>query len=138
VLDASATRLEGVDEPEEAEVDVSAVNDDVLADGRLDDASLDGFPDRSALFSDRGQPAATMSVAMKTAAAAIAFFNMHHVPVLEFRLQPAANKLKLELQRARPPAPATLAPDPSTSTVFDHDILNQDLQLLRVRQSRVE
>jgi hypothetical protein len=137
-LDTSVTRLEGVDEPEEADVDVSAVNDEVFADELLADASLDGLPDRPALFSDRGQPVATISVVKKTAAATIASFSIHHVPVLEFRLPPAANKLKLELQRARPPAPATLAPDPSMSTVFDHDILNQDLQLLRVRQSRVE
>jgi hypothetical protein len=109
-----------------------------LAEALLDDVTVEDVAARSASFSDRGQPAATTSVAKKTAVAAIAFFSMHHVPVLEFRRQPAANKLKLELQCAAPPAPATVALDPSMSTIFDHDVLNEDLQLLRVRQSRVE
>ena len=133
-----ATDLAETPSRDEDSLDVAEVDAPVLVDELLDDASLDVLLVRSALFSDRGQPAATMSVAKKTAAAAIAFFSMHHVPVLDFRLQPAANKLKLELQRAAPPAPATLALHPTMSTVFDHDVLNQDLQLLCVRQSRVK
>ncbi len=46
----------------------------------LDDVTVDVAAVRSPSFSARGQPVAAINVIKKTAAAAVAFFNMHKRP----------------------------------------------------------
>src|SRR6266566_340738 len=75
---ASVSRLTGWLTPFCAD---TMLEDAGVDDPVFDDASLDGLRGESTVISDRGQPAETMSVITKTAAAAIALFSMNHVRV---------------------------------------------------------